>query len=99
MTAANRRTREFKAQFDRLPTDVQQKAKKVFSILKKDPRHPVLERHFLEDTPHNPPRSWAVRIDRSYRAVAFSDEEGTNVWYWIGSHADYDRRFSKGRKH
>ena len=25
-----------------------------------------------------------------YRAIYATDEDGVNVWYWIGTHADYD---------
>jgi hypothetical protein len=31
-----------------------------------------------------------VRIGRSYRALATEVDEGL-LWFWIGSHADYDR--------
>jgi hypothetical protein len=31
-----------------------------------------------------------VRIDRDYRALGVRDGEEI-VWFWIGSHADYDR--------
>jgi hypothetical protein len=39
-------------------------------------------------------RFWSVRIGRRYRAVAVERGEDL-VWFWIGSHADYDRLISR----
>jgi hypothetical protein len=33
--------------------------------------------------------SVSVSISMTYRAIDFVDDS-TNVWYWIGSHADYN---------
>jgi len=33
--------------------------------------------------------SWSVWINREYRAIFVVDGE-TNVWYWVGSHSDYN---------
>jgi len=32
---------------------------------------------------------WSVRISTDYRALGFRDGD-VIVWFWIGSHADYD---------
>ncbi len=37
-----------------------------------------------------PPPTYSVRVGGGHRAVGVLDE-GTVVWYWVGSHADYDR--------
>jgi len=34
-------------------------------------------------------RFWSVRIGSRYRALAV-DVDGGLLWFWIGSHADYD---------
>src|SRR5579862_6429500 len=34
-------------------------------------------------------RVWSVRIGLRYRALA-TEADGNLVWFWIGSHADYD---------
>jgi len=48
--------------------------------------HPSL--HFKRVTPPN----WSIRIGENYRAVGrFS--ESVFVWQWIGSRAEYDKRF------
>jgi len=34
-------------------------------------------------------RFWSVRVGSRYRALAVEIEGGL-LWFWIGSHADYD---------
>ena len=34
---------------------------------------------------------WSVRVTEDYRAVAF-EEDGTLVWFWIGTHTGYNKR-------
>ncbi len=65
-----------------LPNPVQQLAVKSFVLLKKAPRHPSL--HFKQIG-----RFWSVRIGLSYRALGVNLPDGV-LWFWIGSHADYD---------
>jgi hypothetical protein len=33
---------------------------------------------------------WSVRIGLSYRALGYIENKEI-VWYWIGSHSEYDR--------
>jgi len=35
---------------------------------------------------------WSVRIGRSYRALGKRTDADTIVWYWIGSHEDYNNK-------
>jgi hypothetical protein len=35
-------------------------------------------------------RYWSVRVGARHRALGVDVEEGV-LWFWIGSHADYDR--------
>jgi hypothetical protein len=83
--------------FSKLPQHVQASAvsryQKYFCI---DPAHPLLERHDLYDVDDAAPHSFAVTIAYGYRAVGFLDGN-THVWYWCGTHADYDTRFRAGR--
>ncbi len=65
-----------------LPKPVQALADKSFSLLKNHPQHPSL--HFKKIG-----RFRSVRIGLSYRALGVDIPEGI-LWFWIGSHADYD---------
>lgn len=51
--------------------------------LKQDPRHPSL--HFKKVG-----RFWSARVGLRYRALAVESGDDL-VWFWIGSHADYDK--------
>jgi len=33
---------------------------------------------------------WSVRVGPRYRALGF-DHNGSVLWFWIGSHAEYDK--------
>jgi hypothetical protein len=58
-------------------------ADKQFELLKADPQHPSL--HFKRVG-----RFHSVRVGAHYRALAVDAPDGV-LWFWIGSHADYDR--------
>jgi hypothetical protein len=68
--------------FSRLPAEVQDLAFEKYELFKQDPFHPSLG--FQEKG-----RVWTVEIGRSYRAIAFRNEDQLN-WFWIGSHEDYN---------
>ncbi|APV52014.1 hypothetical protein BWI17_21490 [Betaproteobacteria bacterium GR16-43] len=69
--------------YEALPTPVRAVADKNFQLLKADPRHPSL--HFKRIG-----KLWSVRVGEHHRALAHDVEDGIQ-WFWIGSHADYDR--------
>ncbi len=53
--------------------------------------HPALRNHTLADSDKGQHRngSRSVSISAQYRAIYVVDGD-TNVWYWIGSHSDYN---------
>ena len=77
---------EFWACYHVLPKSVQQLADKNFALLKRDPQRPSL--HFKKIN-----RFRSVRVGLSYRALGVEVDDGL-LWFWIGSHADYDRLVS-----
>ena len=76
-------TADFWDGYRRLPESVRRLADDNYERLKANPRHPSL--HFKRVG-----RLWAVRVGIGYRALAAEAEDGL-VWFWIGSHAEYDR--------
>jgi hypothetical protein len=40
------------------------------------------------------PRAWSVRVTLNYRAVALREKDSW-VWFWIGTHRDFDRQFPR----
>ena len=69
--------------YRQLPESIQRLADKNFELLKQNPQHPSL--HFKQIG-----RFWSVRVGISYRALAVEVPTGL-VWFWIGSHAEYDQ--------
>ena len=72
-----------------LPQHVQELADEKFKLLKADPFHPSL--HFKKIGGHR--NLWSVRVGLHYRALGRVKPEGV-VWFWIGTHAEYDRLLS-----
>ncbi len=71
--------------YAKLPASVQELADKQYELLKANPKHPSLQLKKVG-------RYWSVRVGLRYRAVAVEIEEGL-LWFWIGTHAEYDKSF------
>lgn len=83
-----RATPDFWYHYRQLPRDIQELADRCYELLKQDPRYPSL--HFKKVG-----QFWSVRVGLHYRALAV--EEGDDVtWFWIGTHAEYDRLLQGG---
>jgi len=75
-------SRAFWEAYNKLPEHVRELANKNFALLKENPQHSSL--HFKKVG-----RFWSARVGLRYRALAV-ETDGDLVWFWIGSHADYD---------
>jgi hypothetical protein len=55
------------------------------------PNRPLPRRHELKDSKksRHEADSYSISISKGYRVI-YVPRDGVNVWYWIGSHADYD---------
>ena len=69
--------------YRQLSPEVRALADKNFQLLKADPKHPSL--HFKKIG-----RLWSVRVGAHYRALGLDKPDGV-IWFWIGSHAAYDK--------
>ncbi len=79
----HRATPRFCLGYRHLPQEVQRLADRCYESLRQDPQHPSLHLRKVG-------RFWSARVGLHYRALAV--EEGDDlVWFWIGSHAEYDR--------
>ena len=78
-----RTTPQFWELYGNLPDHIKQLADKNFVLLKEDPKHPSLHFKKIENM-------WSVRVGAHYRALGF-DHDGKILWFWIGSHNEYDR--------
>ena len=82
----SRTTKQFWKLFDRLPRHVQLQARIAYARWHQDPRHPSLHFKCVSDRL----AVYSVRIGASWRALGML-RNGTLTWFWIGSHADYDK--------
>lgn len=80
-------TSRFWSCFYKLPQSIQTLARKNFSLLKENSRHPSL--HFKKVG-----KFWSARVGRNFRAIAVPDE-GDYIWVWIGSHDEYEKLLNK----
>jgi hypothetical protein len=81
-------TNSFWEQYACLPESARIQADKNFALLKSNPKHPSLHLKRIG-------RFWSARIGLKYRALAVEIEDGL-LWFWIGSHAEYDQMIQQG---
>jgi hypothetical protein len=72
--------------YEKLPADIKDQADKNYLLLKENPTHPSL--HFKKIGNY-----YSVRVSLRYRALGIEHTDGI-VWFWIGTHAEYDRLIS-----
>jgi hypothetical protein len=86
------RTKNFQKLFVKLPQRIKETAKKNYELWRKNPFHSSLE--FKEVKPKE--NIWSVRVGIGWRALGvMKAEEKKIVWFWIGSHAEYDKILGK----
>jgi hypothetical protein len=68
---------------------MQQRARKAYRLWRTNPGHPSLQFKRVDD--QEP--IYSVRISDDYRALGLMEGD-TVIWYWIGSHDEYERLLS-----
>ena len=81
----SRTTERFRRSLTRLPANVQEQARRAFTIWRKTPHHPSLQFKRI----HTRDPIYAVRIGIHWRALAVLRGDAA-VWFWIGPHSQYD---------
>ena len=79
-------TEDFRRCFARLPQQVQAQARKAYRLWRQNPHHPSL--HFK--CIHSKESLYSVRVGLGWRALGLVQGD-TIHWFWIGSHAEYDK--------
>jgi hypothetical protein len=82
----SRTTRGFRERFAALPAHVQRQARGAYRLFRQNAAHPGL--HFKQV--HGDPPTYSARVGIGYRAAGVLDGQ-TVTWFWIGTHADYDK--------
>jgi hypothetical protein len=72
--------------YERLPEKVKKAANKQYALWLNDPFHSSVRFKKVGSF-------WSVRVTGSYRALGVLDGD-TVIWFFIGTHAEYDRILS-----
>ena len=83
-------TSSFRKCFQELPSRIQVRAREAYRLFAQDPSHTSL--HFKQVHPTRP--IFSARVSLGYRALAVRDDD-TWIWFWIGSHSDYDQLLTR----
>ena len=86
----SRTTRRFREAFSHLPEPIKERAREAYRRFAENPNHPSLRFKRV----HASEAIYSVRVSRDYRAVGIREGD-TVIWFWIGSHTDYDDLISR----
>ena len=78
-------TERFRRAYQQLPDHVRAQARKAYRQFMDNPRHHSLQ--FKQVHPSRP--IYSARVALGYRALG-TREGDAMIWFWIGSHAEYD---------
>jgi plasmid maintenance system killer protein len=76
-------TERFRKLFQNLPIEIQKSAKKSYELWIKNPNHPSLHFKKIQNL-------YSVRIADKWRVLGFTEKD-VYVWFWIGSHEEYNK--------
>jgi len=79
-------TERFRKLYENLPEQIRNQTKQAYNQFKSDPYYPGL--HFKRV--HSSRPIYSIRITKDYRAVGVQ-QNNEIIWFWIGSHSDYDK--------
>jgi len=83
-------TKRFREALADLPTGIQRQAREAYKRFSKNPYHPGLRFKKV----HSTEPIYAARINDDDRALGLV-EDGEIVWFWIVSHAEYEKMLGK----
>ena len=86
----SRITEKFLKTYRRLPDDVRTQARKSYRLFQENPQHPSLHFKLI----HSSKPIYSARINIDYRTIGRLEGD-TIIWFWIGSHSEYDQLISR----
>lgn len=84
-------TERFRRAFEVLPHSIQHRARVAYARFRNDPYHPSLQFKQV----HSTRPVFSARVGLGYRALGVKEGD-VMIWFWIGSHSEYDRVILKG---
>jgi hypothetical protein len=79
-------TDDFRVRYRGLPSRIKREARKSYQLWKSNPRHPSLDFKRVGKKS----AVYSIRVGLGWRALGLMESD-TVLWFWIGSHAQYDR--------
>ncbi len=86
----SRITKQFRALFGAMPAHARRQAREAYRLFRQNRSHPGLRFRKV----HDDPPIYSARVGIGYRAVG-ALEGNTLVWFWIGSHGEYDKLLAR----
>lgn len=83
----------FRKAFESLPEEIQRRARGAYARWEQDPAHPSLQFKKV----HDRQPIYSVRVALGWRAIGILQGDDM-IWFWIGSHAEYDRLLAQLRR-
>lgn len=80
-------TKQFRHLYERLPWQVRKQAREAYSQFKQNPAHPGLNFERIHGTQA---LIYSARVSEQYRVLG-RKEDDTMVWFWIGTHNEYEK--------
>ncbi|MEA2017378.1 MAG: hypothetical protein U9N59_02925 [Campylobacterota bacterium] len=77
---------QWKKLYKNIPKDIKELSKKQYKLFKENPYHSSL--HFKRV--HSSKAIFSARINLNFRTLGVL-HENTIIWFWIGSHDEYER--------
>ncbi len=78
-------TTDFRHCFEKLPERIKRTARKNYRLWKENPNHPGLNFRAVGSNPS----LYSIRVGIGWRACGVVEKD-TIIWFWIGSHEDYN---------
>jgi hypothetical protein len=88
----SRAKRGFWKLFDSLSPEIQGQAYEAYEQFQRDPFSPGLN---FEEV-NKRVGLWSARVNDNVRVLGYREGDEI-IWFWIGTHAEYDRRKRRGR--
>lgn len=83
----------FRRAFEALPEEIQRRARESYARWHENPAHPALQFKKI----HGTQPIYSVRVALGWRALGVQVDDEI-IWFWIGSHADYDKLIARLRR-
>ncbi len=87
-------TQEFRDTYRELPVEIRRDARAAYLLFRRDP----FARSLYFKEVYQKKSIWSARTALGYRVLGRRVEADKIVWFWIGSHVEYDNWFRRFKR-